>query len=223
MYARLGGETEAQLKGLYNLSGTANIGELSKWLESNVKKGAAGLGKAVWAKAADILQSISTMQGNLPFTRVDAPLNYKSSNRRQFEFMLNLVAIKNRFKEVVEPVRFLQYLSSPQATSIEKTSEEGKMTSMGNTAIKPPWLFRITTVPEGTLFIKLAALTTVQPTFKGPWIAGVPTYCELRLSFMEYMPLFDKTFDTKNTGFAGKITARESQIKEDYDTYISFN
>jgi len=188
---------------------------LSNWIKETAGKGPKGVGMELWAKAADILQKISTMQGNIPFTRVDAPLTYKSSNRRQFEFMLNLVAIKDRYKEVVEPVRFLQYLSSPQATEVEKTSEKGKMTTMGNTAIKPPWLFRVSSVPGDTLFIKLAALTSVQPTFKGPWTDGSPTYCELRLSFLEYMPLFDKTFDNEHKGFAGKITAREKELEQE--------
>ena len=122
-----------------------------------------------------------------------------------------MTATSDRFKDVVEPVRFLQYLSSPAAAT---TVMAGEKTSLGNTLIKPPFLFRIYSdtsdedIVNNLVYMECAALTNIQPTFKGPWVGGFPTSCELRLTFLEYSPLFDEAFNVGNIGNQ-VITVRE--------------
>jgi hypothetical protein len=193
---------DAELRGLGASFGFDGVAKTTAEYLEKFETWAKGQPKAgdLIAAARKILNSVTHMQGYMVNSRVDAPLAYKSSQRRQFEFMFYLVAIRDRDLEIIEPVRLLQYLSSPS-----KGLADDKVDDRGNTAIKLPFLFRIRV--SKMLYIDLAALTVVQPTFKGPWVDGYPSYCELRLSFMEYKPLFDEVFD--NTKKFGKVTTRE--------------
>ena len=66
---------------------------------------------------------------------------------------------------------------------------------MANTKIEPPYLFKIYSDPGDFLLMKNAIIKQINPVFKGPWVNGLPTYCELRVSVTEYMPLYDDVFD----------------------------
>ncbi len=135
--------------------------------------------------------------------RVDTPLVYKNTERRTFELVFNLVSLEgNNYKDVVEPVRLLQAISSPAKVSGLESY---------NPKVISPYVFEIMTTPEGKgsnqtsyplLIIPYAILRSINPVFKGPWMHGEPSRCELRLSFQELEPVYDTTF--KN---AGRITA----------------
>jgi hypothetical protein len=131
--------------------------------------------------------------------RVDTPLVYKNTERRTFELVFNLVSLEgNNYKDVVEPVRLLQAISSPSKVSGNQATYNPKVIS--------PYVFEIMTTPEGggskmsypLLIIPYAVLRSINPVFKGPWMDGEPTRCELRLSFQELEPVYDTTF--KNAG-----------------------
>jgi len=72
--------------------------------------------------------------------------------------------------------------SSPESTS-----------SIG---INLPYIFDISTSPASFIKSSYTALTAVQPTYKGPYIDGYPSMCDLSLSFTDLSPLFRKTIET---------------------------
>lgn len=132
---------------------------------------------------------------DVDFSRVDAPLVYKNSNRREFQFTFNLVATdspEDCYNDVVYPVKLLQYLSSPSL------GEDNFLARNTISQIYPPNVFSVYTEPDNIDFINLtyAALTNIQPTFRGPYLGGYPTSCELQLTFQDDMPLYDDTFFT---------------------------
>jgi len=133
--------------------------------------------------------------------RVDVPLVYKNTERRVYELPFNLISLQGKpYDEVVEPVKMLEKLSSPTKP---KDAETG-----WNPLVIPPYVFRIFTVPyssnstatdypDNLIRIPFAALKNINPVWKGPFVNGYPTRCELRLSFQEIEPVFSASFLTK--------------------------
>jgi hypothetical protein len=106
------------------------------------------------------------------------------------------------------PVKMLQSLSSPAYP------EDGNMV---NADIILPYLFKIKTEPGNLIFSDLAVLKQVQPTWKGPYIDGEPTRCELRLSFQEYRPLEQSVFFSEGQrGEGGIVKAYLEERKTAY-------
>lgn len=120
--------------------------------------------------------------------RVDTALVYKNSERRKYDFVFYLADMgqDDLYDEVVYPVKLLEFLSSPSQDI------EGGNKSLAD--IKAPFYFQLTTWPIDYIKVKYAACTLVQPTWKGPYVGGVPTQCELHLSFTEIEPLWDSMF-----------------------------
>lgn len=145
-------------------------------------------GKLEIADLPAALQTLKTEAGKAALEiqvfnyRVDAPLHYKSSERRKFDFVFNLAEEGNPLNDIVIPVRTLQRLSAPVRTD-------------DFYGILPPAVFDIYSYPDASFIrLKFAALKSVQPTWKGPYIDGSPTSCELTLSFEDMTPLFDSSF-----------------------------
>jgi len=145
-------------------------------------------------KASGIEQSIE--QGNARF-RVDTPLAYSTSENRSFTLMFNLVFSGNRYntpiEEVINPIRDLQSWAAPQKTREIYSPVE---------PIELPYVFNIRTVSgNGQILnifnVRTAALTSVQPTYKSPFINGYPAYAELSLSFTDIEPYY-KTSVNRN-------------------------
>ena len=128
--------------------------------------------------------------------RVDTPLVYKNTERRVFELVFNLVSMSdNNFKSVVQPVRMLEALSSPS-----RSEEQAAY----NPLVISPYVFSVKTYcypninyKTATLFVQWAALKSINPVWKGPWVNGYPSRCELRLSFQEVEPVYSSTFTGK--------------------------
>ena len=131
-------------------------------------------------------EKISNVIGNLNIgtnvikAKVDTPMAYVTSNRRQWDLTFQLAAWSSPFEEVVKPVKELMKYSSPAQGS-------------GQIAIEFPWIFKVSTYPEGLILVNHAALTSVQPTWKAPYRDGFPTSCELLLVFKDLSPLFRNT------------------------------
>lgn len=127
----------------------------------------------------------ATALGNteVPKTRIDLPLVYTNSSRREYQITTQLVSTTNAYRNVLEPVKALERLSSPK--------------KVGNsTEIDWPHIFTIYTYPKRSIInIKYAALTSVTPTFIGPYINGIPVKCDLTLSFTDISPLFAREED----------------------------
>ena len=188
-YAQLGGIVWKQLQGIAKPFGGVTtkgfIDEVIKILKSG------GVGQALVDKAAEIANKL-VGQSDVHFYKYDAPIVYKGSERRTYEFVFYLTAINNRYDDVVFPVKLLQYLSSPTKDNVAGDTKN----TMANTMIKPPFFFSIESEPnDHFLSIPRAVIRAVNPVFKGPWVNGYPTYCELRLSITEIDPLFDDVFN----------------------------
>lgn len=135
--------------------------------------------------------------------RIDMPLVYKDSEKRRYELTFQLGYYNNPLEEILAPVKALETLSCatlPNTPSI--------------TGVTPPCIFTITTEPEsGLLYVKNAALMTVQPTYKGPFYKGLPTTCELHLTFQEVDPLWDTAFVD---GGKSKVLVTETSTQKGY-------
>ncbi len=114
-----------------------------------------------------------------PKWKVDTPLAYTNSQRRQWQFTFQL-ADATGGGEVIDAVKQLMKYAAPAALEDE-------------IAIKFPWLFQIVSEPEGLLEADYAAMTSIQPSWMAPYIKGRPSRCELTLSFTDMSPLFEKT------------------------------
>jgi len=120
---------------------------------------------------------------------VNTPLLYNSSDRRQFELLIYLATNDDPVKDLFEPVNMLEKYSCPDLSGLSTFA----------TKIKHPHIFKVDTVlGSGRIVplinIKNAALTSVQPTYQGPYINGYPSYCELTLSFTDMEPLAKNSF-----------------------------
>ena len=130
---------------------------------------------------------VSVVKGSVvPKMKVDTPLVYTSSNRRTWIFDFQLVSegiIKEEpSKDIVDVVQDLMKYSSPK--------------SVGSININLPYIFNLSTTPVDFIKANYAALTAVQPTYKGPYFNGYPSTCNLQLTFKDLSPLFRKTIET---------------------------
>lgn len=129
-------------------------------------------------------QAYNSVAGsNIPKVKIDTPLYYEGSARRQLDLEFNLVAeSRETIKEdVLDVVQDLMRYSSPGMAS--------------NSAIdfEFPYYFEVKLLPTEGIKYTTAALQAVQPTYGEPWINGYPTQCKLSLVFKDISPLFRKT------------------------------
>lgn len=137
--------------------------------------------KKLSSGAREAFNAISTgVATRVPTEKADTPLTFTNSSRREWTFLFNLVAEKNPADDVVEPIKDLMKYSSPEIAD-------------WNIGIELPWVFQLKTYPANLIICELAALTSVQPTWQQPYIGGLPTKCELSLSFTDMSPLYRTT------------------------------
>lgn len=121
--------------------------------------------------------------------KVDTPLLYNNSDRRQFELLLYLSVYTDPVKDLYEPINTLMRYSAPDLA--------GRSTY--TTEVGHPHIFKLDTVLGTSRIIPLiniryAALTAVQPSYQGPYQNGYPSYCELTLTFNDMEPMMKETF-----------------------------
>ena len=157
-------------------------------------------------KSQSLFQAAKNAAGNIagtnvPKFKVDTPLRYMDSGRREIvlEFILmssakNVIAegssmgakghgtvINSNLSEVHNIVRDLMMYSAP---AIKDTSSiEYEFT----------YIWRLETAPNGFLIYEFCALTSVQPTWNTPYIKGYPSNCTVTLTFKDLSPLFRST------------------------------
>lgn len=139
--------------------------------------------------------------------RVDTPLVYKNTERRTYELVFNLVSLEgDPFYEVVAPVRVLQALSCPDKSEDKSTGY--------NPLVIPPMVFEISTEPSypqpPLLYIPFAALRQVNPVWRGPYMNGQPMRCELRLTFQEIEPVYNRSVLNNTYGSKIMVTVKEA-------------
>lgn len=113
-----------------------------------------------------------------PKFKIDAPLAYTDSPRRQYQLTFILADARGG-DEILSAVKLLQSYAAPESTSEYE--------------IKFPFVFAVTSEPEGLINMQYAALTGIIATWGDPYIKGKPARCELSLSLTDMSPLFRKT------------------------------
>jgi len=192
-YATFGISTLEQIKALGPEFRKGSVSEIIKALQTKFSTATTQI-QSSDKKTETILNILSSTLsaaakgGYVANYRVDTPLQYKGSERRSFELTFTLINTQpgKNHAEVVLPVKLLEMLSSP---SYGSQPDKGF-----NVDIILPYAFSVNTKPGNLLTCDMAVLKQVQPTWRGPWIDGYPSRCELRLSFTEYRPLEQKVF-----------------------------
>lgn len=126
--------------------------------------------------------------------KVDTALLYQDTNRREISFTVYLGVYNSPYNDVMKPINDLRALSSPELG--ERTTTQ---TKVGN-----PHIFKLDTVTGAGKIVSLinirnAALTAVQPNFQGPFLEGIPSYCELTLTFKDMEPLSKESFEQEQS------------------------
>jgi hypothetical protein len=116
--------------------------------------------------------------------RIDTPLLYKDSQRRQFSLIFELGAYDKKVTrfQIFDAIRKLQELSCPEMTD-------------DFISIRFPAVFNVRTVPNPIIKINHAALQAVQTNWKPPYKNGYPLVTELQLTFIDIEPLFRRSFE----------------------------
>lgn len=121
----------------------------------------------------------------IPAIKIDTPLYYTNSDRRQivFEFQLFNENINGWKSEdiLMKPIQELMKMSSPDLIS--------------DITIEFPYMWEITTKPTEFIKYSYCALTAVQPTWNAPYINHLPASCNLSLTFLDLSPLYAGTIE----------------------------
>lgn len=192
--------------------------EISSLTNSNIDiVGAAkSFSTANFATAAENLtrQAYASVAGsNIPKIKIDTPLYYSGSTRRQLTVDVELLAESRKTikKDVLDVVQDLMRYSSPGISSRSAIDFEF------------PYYFEVMLLPSEGIKYTTAALVAVQPTYGEPWINGYPTHCKLQLVFKDISPLFRKTITHgsviriiggSNNARAGQTTANPGDTKQ---------
>lgn len=191
----------AEVKGISNVFGeNANLADMVKNTFSN----------ASLDEGAAIEQYIGKVYSAVPGTRippikVDTPLYYTNSDRRQivFEFQLfmeSVPSITNPKDILVKPIQELMKYSSPDLIS--------------DINIEFPYMWSIETAPVDFIKYTTCALVGVQPTWNSPYIKGLPSSVNLQLTFMDMSPLYAGTIES---GSIIRVISKEES--ESYKAY----
>ena len=152
----------------------------------DLEAAAASFSTSNFAQAAENLtrQAYNSVAGsNIPKVKIDTPLYYQGSTRRQIIIDVELVAESRETvkRDVIDIVQDLMRYSSPGISSRSDIDFEF------------PYYFEVKTMPTEAIKYTTAALIAVQPTYGEPWINGYPTHCKLQLTFKDISPLFRAT------------------------------
>ncbi len=141
------------------------------------------------------------------WTKVDAGLIYKGSERRQYTFRVGLVTQTDPWADVLKPIRILQKFSCAEDI------DGGALPF----TISAPAIFRISIEPSKFIYVENAALTDIQVNYntnfhfglpgKGAEMSGVPKTAELSLTFIDLNPLYRRSvgsMDEKVVTVGGK-------------------
>jgi len=192
--------------------GSLMNGSIDTKAVTNVFKGSS----ANFAAAAENLTrtAYNSVAGhNIPKIKIDTPLYYEGSERRQIVLEFDLIAesADTVKRDVLDVVQDLMRYSSPG------------MSGRSSIDIEFPYYFEVKTVPGDGIKYTTAALIAVQPTWGEPWIRGYPSHCKLSLTFKDISPLFRKTITkgsiinivgstrTRESEAAGELTANKAQ------------
>ena len=171
--AKLGGEIGSLLNANIDIGSVTNV---FKGASTNFASSAEALTRKAYNAVAG---------QNIPKIKIDTPLYYGGSTRRELTLEFDLIAEssdpRDIKRDVLDVVQDLMRYSSPGIS--ERSSID----------IEFPYYFEVKTLPDEGVKYTTAALIAVQPTYGEPWIGGYPSQCKLNLTFKDISPLFRKT------------------------------
>jgi len=136
----------------------------------------------------EVLSKGSTEGGKY---KVDTPLVYTGSQRRQISFTFVLQMYKDEYSDVLEPIHEFRKLSC--------AGIEGKSVDV----IDWPAIFSVSTSPQPFVDIADAALTDVQVTWGAGaqyGAMGTPRRAELTVTFIDLRPLYKSSWSQNGGG-----------------------
>jgi hypothetical protein len=176
---KLGAEGAA-LMGIFN-----KRGDIADTFKNTFSQKGGNVGTAI---ENAVVKTYNQVGGSrIPNIKIDTPLYYANSDRRQivFEFLLFHENINpdNPEKVLIEPVQELMKYSSPDLQSDIK--------------IEFPYMWEIRTLPYEFIKYTTCALIGVQPTWNAPYIGkkGLPSSVNLQLTFLDMSPLYAGTIE----------------------------
>jgi hypothetical protein len=165
------------------LLGVGKNANPSDFFKGVFSKTGAGEGQVIEKYASKAYNSVPGSK--IPKIKVDTPLYYTNSERRQIvlEFQLFYENIPGKSAEdvLIKPIKELMRYSSPDLK--------------GELNIEFPYMWEIKTLPNEFIKYTTTALTGVQPTWNAPYINGVPASCNLQLTFQDLSPLYAATIE----------------------------
>jgi hypothetical protein len=174
--AKLGSEIRAMTDIFGKKANAADV------VKDTFSKSGSNEGRALESYVKDVYSAVPSSR--ITPIKVDTPLYYTNSDRRQivFEFQLFYEKIsKNPEDSLIKPIKELMKYSSPDLK--------------GELNIQFPYMWDIRTSPNEFLHYKTCALTSVQPTWNSPYIDGTPSSVNLLLSFTDMSPLYAGTIE----------------------------
>lgn len=147
-------------------------------------------------KTGDIMKDSSVVMAKY---KVDSPLVYKGSTRREYTFTFPLMEWTDIGGDVIDPIADFRRYSC--------AAIGGSTTD----AIEWPAIFSVVSTPYPFILIPDAALTDVQVRYSAPYKNGRPQKAELTLTFKDMRPLYRSSWGTDD----GKVTvgAANAQLK----------
>lgn len=148
-------------------------------------------------KQYDILKSTAEVGGFSVGHKADNPHLYTGSTRRSFNIQFEFSVYTDTYNDVFLPIQNLVEYSCAEIS--------GKYTEFTF-----PYVFNLQTFTGKSksvdiISIKTVALTSVQPSYKGPWIDGYPSSATVDLGFVDMNPLYRGTLISERDK---KITVR---------------
>jgi len=167
----------AEIQGLTKVFGSGSTEALSSGTGSSGTFSAQGI-ENLAKKAYNAIPGSA-----IPKVKIDTPLYYENSTRRQITLDFVLFAENNNPTEpeqdIMVPITDLMRYSAAEFTD--------------GITIDFPYMFDIRTSPIPFIQYTTCALQAVQPTYNQPYYNGYPSSCNLQLTFMDLSPLYRET------------------------------
>lgn len=117
--------------------------------------------------------------------KADNPYLYVGTDRRNISLSLEFTVFRDTYNDVFQPIQKLIEYSCPQITD-------------SSTEFVFPYIFSLQTFTGDRkavdiISIKHVAITSVQPTYMGPWIDGYPSKATVEIDFDDLNPLYRST------------------------------
>lgn len=126
----------------------------------------------------------------VPKYKIDSPLVYKGSTRREYTFTFPMMEWMDIYGDVIDPISdFRRYSCAAIGSNSTDT-------------IEWPAVFSVVSSPYPFILIPDAALTNVQVTYKSPYKFGMPQSADLTLTFKDLRPLYRSSWGSSD----GKIS-----------------